>query len=981
MSRRFPPPLFGIERNQKRSHVFVSLAIETEGELSKQRFIERAQDNLRKPGTNEQYSESYIRRIVSTYIQLGVIKHRSDDTISVWKFAHDWSDGEIDFETFLWYGLKRSWVLNGRFPEGIDGLRSISSILANAETPLNRGEIRERLATRFDYEFNDQGIRGYPLLLQQLGATLQSEDGYRPSEDMGRWRSRFRKSDLLSVFERWLKQEGPSVAPPSDRVKRDLVKYYIYRESGGQGQHRRLFDTFRKDYLKTIAYEDDSAEPQIRRAQKYINADNQRRALRDNICSQFESFTTDDLSGLSTDVLQRIADASDETEARGIHSTAGSGLSRADIERWSRSDRHPYTFPSDFERYDWQREAAEKWFEPVPQSERDSENGIVKVVTGAGKTVMALDVIKRWLEKHPNGVVTVLVPTNVLMRQWLEELIEKLNVPPEDIGWAGGGHKDQFEDGYRILVSIVNSAVKEDFLKTTLGEAAAEEHLLIADECHRYTGETFSNVFEYPRTASLGLSATPLSNQEDGEHSDSDELLLTELGPIYYTLTYDEGIDRGLIPEFHVNYVGFDLTVPERQTYDRLSEHVADAVSDIESQYGNRLYELRGHFAHKLQTIAESSDHPTPAISDFFRYTRERREFIADAVGRQAITLSLLQKTIDESKKSILFQERINQLERMVAPAETRGRNYRTGEIAEEYGGRQRLHDQYPGLKTVDQELENLFFDADYRPVMYHSGHRSEAWNDFAVEWFDDGGFANVMLSVKALIEGVDVPSADIGIVRVSSGSVRQRIQTFGRVLRTGDDPTATSELYVLYARDTVDEKIFQEYDWDEQLAMADVSHLTWDPDGDWTAGDWDETASFWDCVREATAEERPSSQTGFERPVPDTETLDRGDVYPGPREGYRFSVNSEGKPFEKKGGKRIYIQNSAAEEIAGYVYQQKGGGTVVVNDANHAIMFLDGQPVFLGTLETETFQYEEKKGGSLTDEPSGLNSDELFEL
>jgi len=84
---------------------------------------------------------------------------------------------------------------------------------------------------------------------------------------------------------------------------------------------------------------------------------------------------------------------------------------------------------------------------------------------------------------------------------------------------------------------------------------------------------------------------------------------------------------------------------------------------------------------------------------------------------------------------------------------------------------------------------------------------------------------------VKALIEGVDVPSADVGIIRVSNSSIRQRIQTFGRVLRTGDDPSKQSQLYVLYARDTVDERLFKEYDWDEQLAGAEINHLYWDPE------------------------------------------------------------------------------------------------------------------------------------------------------
>jgi len=64
---------------------------------------------------------------------------------------------------------------------------------------------------------------------------------------------------------------------------------------------------------------------------------------------------------------------------------------------------------------------------------------------------------------------------------------------------------------------------------------------------------------------------------------------------------------------------------------------------------------LSGNFSQKLKTLAKSVDGPTPAISDFFQYTQQRRSLIADAIGRQAIILSLLENTIDESKKSIVF--------------------------------------------------------------------------------------------------------------------------------------------------------------------------------------------------------------------------------------------------------------------------------------------------------------------------------------
>ena len=120
--------------------------------------------------------------------------------------------------------------------------------------------------------------------------------------------------------------------------------------------------------------------------------------------------------------------------------------------------------------------------------------------------MMALEIVKRWLSENQEGVVTIVVPTKVLMHQWLTELASKLNVPTDEIGWAGGGHKDSFTEGRRVLVSIVNSAVKDDYLGAELEAVGNPEHLLVADECHRYTGDTFSNIFAYPRTASLGLS-------------------------------------------------------------------------------------------------------------------------------------------------------------------------------------------------------------------------------------------------------------------------------------------------------------------------------------------------------------------------------------------------------------------------------------------------------------------------------------------
>lgn len=968
MGRRFPTPIIGVPTNQRRYRAVATVAAEPSEPMEWSTFQERCRALIRNPDSGDMYSESYMRRILSTYAEIGVID-RDDDLVKPSPFIDDWFSGELAFEEFLWKCIKRSWVAMGKKPEGIEGLERILHVLESADEGMSSGDIKSTLATDYDYEFNNEGIRGYPDLLELLGIVERNDSGnyYLTSEDIvARFKRRFRKADIFGTLESRLKREGSTVTPPGRTAKRDLMKYYMYRESGGWNKRRGWFKTFWRDYLKLETREGNTGS-ELRRSEQYRSATNRKRDLRQKILTKFESFESQGLRGLSASVLERIADAESERQARRIQVSAGSGISRAELELLSSDSRDSYTFPEDFALYDWQSEAVEAWFDGG--DDRDPETGITQVVTGAGKTVMALEAVRRWLAVNPDDdrVVTVVVPTRVLMRQWLTEFVSKLNVPTEEIGWAGGGHKDDFSD-CRVLVSIVNSAVKDDFLQRALDKAGVPDHLLVADECHRYTGDKFSNIFSYPRTASLGLSATPVSRED--ERTESDELLLRELGDIYYNLTYDEGIERGLIPEFTVEYIGFELAEPERREYETLSRKVSNAVKEIKQQYGHRLHELPGGFAQQLQIIRNNTDGPTGSIADYFRYTQERRELVANAVARQAITLQLLRDAIETDQKTIVFQERIDQLEQLISPWEHRGVNARTGELSEDSANyRQRLYNTFDGLEQVDKAIEEMFGRSDYWPVMYHSRHSREVWNDIAMDWFREDDMANVMLSVKALIEGVDVPSADVGIVRVSSSSIRQRIQTLGRILRTGENAEQESTLYVLYARDTVDERIFEEYDWKEELASAKVEHKTWERD--------DETNYASGHIRPATEDELPPRPEPEQ--IPDPDELEIGDQYDGPRGPIkRISVDSQRRLFEKEQNGRRYLKTDGFEEVVDFVHRKKGGGTLIINEHNHMLTILDEGPVFLGTIDDldELEEDEQERSGGLFDAKSGQDSE-----
>lgn len=974
MTRRFPPPVPGLPSEQKRYRTVFKALAEADEQLTLEEFVPVCQDAIvQAEAETDSLSDSWTKHILRDLVRSGFLREtesdngRDKEVLVLGTDSRRWLTGEIKFGDCVFQALKRGWVLRGKYPEGFEALERVLYVVTyEREPPVTSQEIRATLEADYDYRFSQQGIRGYPQLLCLMGWLSETSRGFTISEDIDPEDNlgRLRSADLVRQYRNRLRREGAMVDPPTKAVKRALIKYYMYRESGGWSKGRMWYEKLRTGYLKPSARDGTNVKPRLERKSGYVETEDSRSKYRLQIEEKFG--LESGLRSLSKQELKRVANAESQQEAQQIVVKQGSSLSRRELAEL-RSEQRRYEFDPDFNLYDWQREAADTWFRGT--EETDPKTGIAEVVTGAGKTVMALEVIRQWLKQTEDGVVTVVVPTRVLLYQWMSEFTEKLNIPVDDIGWAGDGHRDQFAgDDVRILVTIVNTAVKDDFLESALSDAGDPPHLLVADECHNYTGDVHSNVLKYHNTATLGLSATPTEKpQSERDPTENEELLFDRLGEVYYTLTYSEAIKRSLIPRFEVNYVGFELTSKERQEYDQLSREVSDTLGDIRTRYANRLHQLNGSLYQKLNTIRNNDDSPHPAIGHFFDLTQERRDLVNNAICRQAISLELLQD-IDRDEKTIVFQERIDQLEQLIAPREHLGQT-RGGEVVQIKGEnyRSQKYDLYPELEEIDEQMEELFAEPDFWPVMYHSGHRSEVWNDFAMEWFRADDYANVMYSVKALIEGVDVPNADTGIVRVSSGSVRQRIQTLGRILRTGDDPEEVSQLYVLYARDTVDENIFREYNWEEQLGSADVGHYVWATDDNPLEGD---------IV--PTDEPLPDGNQYDEPDYPDASDLEPGDRYSGPPRGYKISVDSDGRPFEKTGKGRKFITNPELKQAAEIVHREKGGGTIVVTEPGHLVTNLPDGPIFLGVTEgPDSFEYENLQSGSLTDDPPEL--DDLF--
>jgi superfamily II DNA or RNA helicase len=140
------------------------------------------------------------------------------------------------------------------------------------------------------------------------------------------------------------------------------------------------------------------------------------------------------------------------------------------------------------ELYRWQIEAITFFFE-------HNHKAIFEVTTGAGKTFVAIKIMKRIWEKDPYAKALIVVPKNVIMETgWYKELSDA-GVPIQNIGIFYGHIK---EYGPITITNMQN-----------LDKIALQIFdFIIFDELHNYGTTRLLEYVEYPCKYKLGLTAT-----------------------------------------------------------------------------------------------------------------------------------------------------------------------------------------------------------------------------------------------------------------------------------------------------------------------------------------------------------------------------------------------------------------------------------------------------------------------------------------
>jgi superfamily II DNA or RNA helicase len=160
------------------------------------------------------------------------------------------------------------------------------------------------------------------------------------------------------------------------------------------------------------------------------------------------------------------------------------------------------------DRTERQKDGIDKWIEAKCR-------GTLQWATGTGKTRAGLMAISRFFDKNPDKKVVVIVPTEVLQRQWIKLLAEA--------GFI-----------FNLDVLIINTAIKKPFNAT----------LLVLDEAHRFGAPSFQQIFQMCNAPMvLGLTAT--FERLDGMHE-----AIAKHCPIVDTITVKEATLNGWLSEY-----------------------------------------------------------------------------------------------------------------------------------------------------------------------------------------------------------------------------------------------------------------------------------------------------------------------------------------------------------------------------------------------------------------------------------------------
>lgn len=390
--------------------------------------------------------------------------------------------------------------------------------------------------------------------------------------------------------------------------------------------------------------------------------------------------------------------------------------------------------PDDVKLRDYQLEAIDSW-------SKHNYSGIFDMATGTGKTYTALAAIVDLFEaKNKNLAVIIICPYQHLVEQWKEDIVA-FGMKP--LVCYSASTQRNWRDRLKTAVTSFNLGIQKHFCMVTTNATFSLDYVqeimarlsgnvvLVVDEAHNFGAENLSKSLLPQFPFRLALSAT-IDRHGDPEGT---KRLYDYFGEKCIEYTLKDAIDNDMLTP----YFYYPITVSLND--DELAEYL-----DLTTKISKNI-----HF----------DSNGKPYLSEYVRMLLIKRARIVAGAN-----------------------EKIEKLREIIS-------DYRKDNQVLVYCGATTMHDvdyqenkaQIEEARQIDIVADLLGNDLCMRVTKFTSEEKVDERERIKAD-FAEGTHLQVLVAIRCLDEGVNIPSVRTAFILASSTNPKEYVQRRGRVLR-----------------------------------------------------------------------------------------------------------------------------------------------------------------------------------------------------
>ena len=365
--------------------------------------------------------------------------------------------------------------------------------------------------------------------------------------------------------------------------------------------------------------------------------------------------------------------------------------------------------------------------EALQNWEQHGRRGILEHATGSGKTFTAMCAIRDALEKKEP--VLVLVPSTDLLRQWKKEMSDNINGIDIDYLLCGGGNSMWKQPGLLNMWTQPGNG-KKRVVVSTMDTAASEQFLRsIAQGEHLFlVADEVHRLGSPNRRKVFDLWTGPRLGLSAtpiryGDPEGTNAIMEYFGGIVPPVFSLEDAIRSKVLTPYFYQPIKVNLDAAEQAEWNDLTQQISRLI---------------GRWSGSEDGFVKAMNSPQIQMK-----LLARARIVKEARGKVTAAMSVIQQYYKTGQRWIIYCDNQGQLKQVL----------------------------------------NALLDEEYDAYEYYSemvGDRQETLSYFSA----NGG---ILVSIRCLDEGVDIPETTHALILASSKNPREFIQRRGRILRRSE--------------------------------------------------------------------------------------------------------------------------------------------------------------------------------------------------